>query len=43
MKSQAEEAAGASQEQLAAIKQIFDGLRAARGETDALRRRTENV
>ena len=39
----AEEAAGASQEQLAAIKRIFDGLRTARGETDALRRRTENV
>jgi hypothetical protein len=39
----AEEAAGASQEQLAAIKQIFDGFRTARGETDALRRRTENV
>ena len=41
--SGAEEAAGASQEQLAAIKRIFDGLRTARGETDALRRRTENV
>ena len=39
----AEEAAGASQEQLEAIKRIFDGLRAARGETDALRRRTETV
>src|ERR1700729_4216364 len=39
----AEEAAGASQEQLAAIKRIFDGLRTARGETDALRRRTETV
>jgi methyl-accepting chemotaxis protein len=39
----AEEAAGASQEQLAAIKRIFDGLRTARSETDALRRRTENV
>ena len=39
----AEEAAGASQEQLAAIKRIFDGLRTARGETDALRRRTENA
>jgi methyl-accepting chemotaxis protein len=39
----AEEAAGASQEQLAAIKRMFDGLRTARGETDALRRRTENV
>jgi methyl-accepting chemotaxis protein len=38
-----EEAAGAAQEQLAAIKHIFDGLRTARGETDALRRRTENV
>jgi methyl-accepting chemotaxis protein len=41
--SGAEEAAGASQEQLAAIKRIFDGLRTARGETDALRRRTDNV
>jgi methyl-accepting chemotaxis protein len=41
--SGAEEAAGASQEQLAAIKRILDGLRMARGETDALRRRTENV
>jgi methyl-accepting chemotaxis protein len=41
--SGAEEAAGASQEQLAAIKRIFDGLRTARGETDALRRRTETV
>ena len=39
----AEEAAGASQEQLAAIKRISEGLRAARSETDALRRRTENV
>ena len=39
----AEEAAGASQEQLAAIKRIFDSLRTARGETDALRRRTETV
>ena len=39
----AEEAAGASLEQLAAIKRIFDGLRTARGETDALRRRTETV
>ena len=39
----AEEAAGASQEQLLAIKRIFDGLRTARGETDALRRRTEGV
>ena len=39
----AEEAAGASQEQLAAIKRISEGLRTARGETDALRRRTENV
>ena len=39
----AEEAAGASQEQLAATKRIFDGLRTARGETDALRRRTETV
>jgi methyl-accepting chemotaxis protein len=39
----AEEAAGASQEQLAAIKRIFDGLQTARGETDALRRRTETV
>jgi methyl-accepting chemotaxis protein len=39
----AEEAAGASQEQLAAIKGIFDGLRTARGETDALRRRTESA
>src|SRR5271154_3561490 len=41
--SGAEEAAGASQEQLAAIKRIFDGLRTGRGETDALRRRTDNV
>jgi methyl-accepting chemotaxis protein len=41
--SGAEEAAGASQEQLAAITRMFDGLRTARGETDALRRRTENV
>src|SRR5271154_1518167 len=41
--SGSEEAAGASQEQLAAIKRIFDGLRTARGETDALRRRTDNV
>jgi methyl-accepting chemotaxis protein len=41
--SGAEEAAGASQEQLAAIKRILDGLRTARGETDALRRRTETV
>jgi methyl-accepting chemotaxis protein len=39
----AEEAAGASQQQLAAIKRIFDSLRTARGETDALRRRTETV
>jgi methyl-accepting chemotaxis protein len=39
----AEEAAGASQEQLAAIKRISEGLRTARGETDALRRRTESV
>ncbi len=39
----AEEAAGASQQQLAAIKRISDGLRRARGETDTLRRRTENV
>jgi methyl-accepting chemotaxis protein len=39
----AEDAAGASQEQLAAIKRIFDGLRTGRGETDALRRRTETV
>src|SRR5580693_8353662 len=39
----AEEAAGASQEQLAAVKRILDGLRTARGEADALRRRTENV
>jgi hypothetical protein len=39
----AEEAAGAAQEQLAAIKRISEGLRTARGETDALRRRTENV
>jgi methyl-accepting chemotaxis protein len=39
----AEEAAGASQEQLAAIKGIFDGLRTARGETDALRRRTDSA
>ena len=39
----ADEAAGASQEQLLAIKRIFDGLRTARGETDALRRRTEGV
>ncbi|WP_244532428.1 methyl-accepting chemotaxis protein [Methylocapsa palsarum] len=39
----AEEAAGASQEQLAAIKRIFDRLRTARAETDVLRRRTENV
>jgi methyl-accepting chemotaxis protein len=39
----AEEAAGASQEQVAAIKRIFDSLRTARGETDALRRRTETV
>jgi methyl-accepting chemotaxis protein len=39
----AEEAAGASQEQLLAIKRIFDSLRTARGETDALRRRTEGV
>ena len=39
----AEEAAGASQEQLAAIKRIFEGLRTARGETEALRRRTETV
>jgi methyl-accepting chemotaxis protein len=39
----AEEAAEASQEQLAAIKRIFEGLRTARGETEALRRRTENA
>ena len=39
----AEEAAGASQEQLAAIKRISEGLRTARGETEGLRRRTENV
>ena len=39
----AEEAAGASQQQLAAIKRISEGLRIARGETDGLRRRTENV
>jgi methyl-accepting chemotaxis protein len=39
----ADQAAGASQEQLAAIKRISEGLRAARGETNALGRRTENV
>jgi methyl-accepting chemotaxis protein len=39
----AEEAAGASQEQLAAIKRISEGLRTARGETEGLRRRTENA
>ena len=37
----ADEAAGASQEQLAAIKQVTSNLTAARGEADSSRRRTE--
>jgi methyl-accepting chemotaxis protein len=36
-----EEAAGASQQQLAAIKLMFEGLKSARSEAEALRRRTE--
>ena len=39
----AEEAAGASQQQLAAIGGILTNLRTAREESDASRRRTENV